>query len=49
MKKPHPIVAVNLETMDRLRFPSFAKAAAATGTTVSTVMKCYHDDAQHNG
>lgn len=49
MMKPHPIVAVNLETLERFRFPSFAKAAIATGTTVATVTKCYHDDAQHNG
>ena len=49
MKTPHPIVAVNLETLESYPFPSFAKAAAFTGTTVTTVMKCYHDDAQHNG
>ena len=49
MIKPHPIVAVNLETLERYRFPSFAKAAAFTGTTVTTVVKSYHDDAQHNG
>ena len=49
MKAPIPTVAVNLETMERKYFPSFAAASVYTGVCTWQVAKCFHQDTPFNG
>ena len=49
MNTPTPTCAVNLETLERKYFPSFAAAAVHTGVGKMQVSKCFRSDTPFNG